>query len=135
MSLACRLRLNTGASFSPHVLKTTDGGIAWSEISIPGIDVSSLQGIGFANPLLGWVSGFSNESNQMTTDGGVTWAPVTIGEADPNVNRFAMFGETLGYASGRTIYKYLPDVLGVVAEQSAPPSHLVSPAARIHSRI
>ena len=106
---------------APHVLKTTDGGLTWGERTVPG--VSFLQGIGFANPLLGWVDGF-NGGSRMTTDGGDTWQPTTIGEPNSNVDRFRMFSETLGYASGSTIYKYLPTTIAVVAEESPRPSHL-----------
>lgn len=97
---------------SPNVLKTTDGGLTWSEKTVPG--VLFLQGIGFATPTLGWVDGFSGAS-RMTTDGGDTWQPVVLGEVEPDINRFQMFSPTLGYAAGRTIYKY-SETAGVIAE-------------------
>ena len=109
------------AASSPHVLKTIDGGLTWGERNVPG--VSFLEGIGFANPLVGWVDGYSGGS-RMTTDGGDTWTPTVIGELTPNMNRMQMFSETSGYATGRTIYKYLPNTTGVAVKEAPRSSHL-----------
>ena len=92
------------------VLKTTDSGLTWVRKPVPGID--GIQGIGFATEKLGWVDGFVG-SSMMTTDGGDTWEPAVIGQPDPAVDRFQMLSETLGYAAGTTIYKYLPAAAAV----------------------
>ena len=95
------------------VLKTVDGGQTWAEMRIP--DAGSLQGIGFATPELGWISGRGLTS--VTTDGGASWtrlpptrtgptAPVTPGgQLDGSINRFRFSGDTLAYAAGFKIYR------------------------------
>jgi len=88
------------------VVKTTDGGVTWELKHVPL--ASNLQGVGFATETLGWCHGFGGPVMQ-TTDGGETWEPyVIVGEPEPELNRFQMLSETLGYAAGRTIYKYVP---------------------------
>ncbi|MEM1042101.1 MAG: FlgD immunoglobulin-like domain containing protein [Bacteroidota bacterium] len=90
-----------GAAFPAKVLKTTDAGLTWTELTIPGS--SDLQGLGFISEDMGWASGRGTTS--VTTDGGQTWAPVDL---DGSVNRFEFFGDSLGYAMGRRIYAYEP---------------------------
>ena len=93
------------------VIKTTDGGLTWTALSIPA---PSLQGIGFITPQLGWAGGRSTP--QVTTDGGLTWA------SDPSlgmtVNRFQFFGDTLGYAVANGVYRYRAG--STVADENAP---------------
>lgn len=84
------------------VLKTTDGGLSWNAIEIPGND--SLEGIGFATPNLGWVDGWQ-DCNQ-TTNGGATWQPYLIGGGASAVNRFQFFSPTKAYAVGYTVFRY-----------------------------
>ncbi|HEX8299591.1 MAG TPA: T9SS type A sorting domain-containing protein [Rubricoccaceae bacterium] len=95
------------------VLKTVDGGQTWTEIRVP--DGGSLQGIGFATPELGWISGRGRTS--VTTDGGASWtrlaptrtgpnAPITPGgQLDGSINRFRFYGDSLAYAAGFKIYR------------------------------
>ena len=95
------------------VLKTIDGGWTWAEIRVP--DGGSLQGIGFATPDVGWISGRSRTS--VTTDGGFSWArleptraaptaPMTPGgQLDGDVNRFRFSEDGSGYAAGHKIYR------------------------------
>ncbi len=85
-----------------RVLKTGDGGETWSESVIPGS--RPLQGIGFITKWQGWASGRGTTSR--TLDGGVTWQ-VDETDLDPVINRFRMLGDTLGYALGSRVYKYL----------------------------
>ncbi len=82
-----------------HFIKTSDGGQTWSEYSFPN---SNEQGIGFINANTGWIGGNFNPTYG-TTDGGMTWFNSNIGI---NINRFLMFGDTLGYACGQYIFKY-----------------------------
>jgi len=91
-------RFPTGAA---RFLKTTDGGETWKEGIIPGS--RPLQGIGFVTPWQGWASGRGTTSR--TYDGGVTWQDDDT-DLDRLVNRFRMFGDTLGYAVGDRVYKY-----------------------------
>jgi photosystem II stability/assembly factor-like uncharacterized protein len=90
-----------------QVFKTTDGGLHWVEQQVPNND--ALEGIGFASETLGWTDGWGSASQ--TVNGGQTWTPVDL-EGNFN-NRFVMFGDSVGYAAGRTIMKYDPSVSSV----------------------
>lgn len=85
---------------SQHILKTVDGGLNWNELLI-GSNFR-IQGIGLVTPNLGWVGGRSQTFE--TTDGGVSW-DITSFEWQ-NVNRFRFFGDTVGYAIGKKVYKF-----------------------------
>ncbi|NIR46853.1 T9SS type A sorting domain-containing protein [candidate division KSB1 bacterium] len=81
------------------VLKTTDGGLTWTEQVVASGE--GFSGIGFATSRLGWVGGGTVYE---TRDGGATWQEAPhVGE---RINRFRMLSDTLGYAVGRTVYKY-----------------------------
>jgi len=82
-----------------YFLKTTDGGMNWEEKLMVG--GYREQGIGFATDSIGWVGG--SEATYGTTDGGASWQLADFGE---NINRFRMLSDTLGYAVGKTVYKY-----------------------------
>jgi photosystem II stability/assembly factor-like uncharacterized protein len=86
-----------------YILKTTDGGISWTEklFSATGYFV---QGIGFLNDTLGWAGGTSLAPKQ-TTDGGTTWTSITIGNS---LNRFRKINDSLMYVSGAGMWKYSP---------------------------
>lgn len=104
-------------SFNSYILKTTDRGRTWTEM--PCVPNYNIQGIGFINNNVGWIGGDPNLPNYKTTDGGASWHPdYTFGILTPPyhdypngfhpgyaVNRFRRFGDTLMYASGKTIYK------------------------------
>lgn len=81
------------------VLKTTDGGLTWTELSVPG--GGSMQGVGFVTEDIGWTSG--RGTDMVTTDGGRTW--MATSGLDGRVNRFEFFGDTLGYAMGRRVHR------------------------------
>ena len=87
--------------FEASVIKTVDGGVTWTKYPVNITDLNDLEGIGFITATTGWVAARENEL--FTTDGGKNWEPFNIGE---QINRFQFFGDSLGYASGRTIYKY-----------------------------
>jgi len=93
------------------VLKTTDGGQTWTELRVPG--GGSMQGLGFLTPLIGWTSGRGRAMR--TLDGGETWAQVT--DIDNSVNRFEFFGDSLGYAMGRRVFR----LAGATTDTSGPP--------------
>ena len=84
-----------------HCLKTEDGGSTWTEVVLTSTGSLDMQGIGFVTEQMGWVGGLGQM--RRTTDGGLHWVPVDWGE---DVNRFRFLSPQLGYASGRTIYKY-----------------------------
>ncbi|MDA9433494.1 hypothetical protein XH88_17180 [Bradyrhizobium sp. CCBAU 51627] len=95
------------------ILKTEDGGKTWSKFSVHGN--ANIEGIGFLDSSTGWVGGWGDEDfasgkSSVTNDGGQSWQNAdSIGKF---INRFRFFGNpvNLGYAAGRTIYKYAPDV-------------------------
>jgi photosystem II stability/assembly factor-like uncharacterized protein len=91
------------------ILKTTDGGKHWAKIVVTGN--ANLEGVGFINANEGWVGGWGDEefatgTTSVTTDGGETWNNAdSIGKF---INRFRLLGNPVrvGYAAGRTVYKY-----------------------------
>lgn len=112
------------------VLKTTDGGRSWSRIEVrdPQGNVN-LEGVGFVDERRGWVGGwgsadFTAGSASETTDGGRTWNDAN--EIGLFINRFRFLGRpvTVGYASGRTVYKYSSDPV-------PPPPRAVAEAPRL----
>ncbi|MEM6328467.1 MAG: T9SS type A sorting domain-containing protein [Bacteroidota bacterium] len=88
-----------GLANDGKLLKTTDGGLTWTELAVPG--GGSMQGVGFINEDIGWTSG--RGTDMLTTDGGLTWAPTF--DLDGSVNRFEFFGDSLGFAMGERIYQ------------------------------
>ncbi len=63
------------------VLKTTDGGTTWQQMTAPG--TLWLDAISFVDTLTGYVGGWDNYMLK-TTDGGVTWSQVSF-PTDPGV--------------------------------------------------
>jgi photosystem II stability/assembly factor-like uncharacterized protein len=106
------------------ILKTTDGGESWTRIDIHDAQGNAnLEGVGFIDENTGWVGGWGSATFQegfssSTVDGGKNWQ-----NADEImfINRFRFFHQPviIGYASGRTIYRYS-------AEPVAAPNEIVS---------
>ena len=104
-------------SFNSVFVKTTDGGLTWTEH--PFVPNYNEEGIGFINDTVGWIGGDNVLPCYKTTDGGNTFAPdAGFGVMTPPyqdygtffatgfaVNRFRRFGDTLMYACGNTVYK------------------------------
>jgi len=94
------------------VLKTVDGGHTWARMPVNDPQGNAnLEGVGFADPQLGWVGGWGNRDGSdgftsETRDGGVTWADAN--EVGKLLNRFRVIREPdlVVYASGDTVYKY-----------------------------
>ena len=104
------------------ILKTTDGGKTWVRMPIHngnGEQINAnLEGVGFIDPNRGWVGGwgdrgFKSGKSSMTLDGGKTWTEAN--EIGRFINRFRFFGDpvTVGYASGRTVYKLSADAIPI----------------------
>lgn len=83
-------------------LKTTDGGRTWQE-KLFSNSYYFVQGIGFIDEQRGWIGGNSTNPTYQTSDGGETWQSAGFGV---RLNRFRFLGDTVGYAAGRTVYKY-----------------------------
>jgi photosystem II stability/assembly factor-like uncharacterized protein len=111
------------------VLKTTDGGDTWTRVDINDPQGNAnLEGIGFLDESTGWVGGWGSASFQegfssATTDGGKTWHDAN--EIGRFINRFRFFHDpvTVGYASGRTVYRYSAEP-EAAPRQVAPPARL-----------
>ena len=101
-----------GIAVDEYFLKTTDGGNTWSEHVFYTAGQSaefggySTQGIGFINKDIGWMGSYVKQPTLMTLDGGVTWSESDFGA---HVNRIRFLSNNLGYASGKTVYKYASD--------------------------
>ncbi len=93
------------------ILKTTDGGQTWERLEVNDAQHNAnLQGVGFIDENRGWVGGwgadFKKGSSSETPDGGHKWFEAD--EIGLHINRFRFFGNpvTIGYASGKAVYKY-----------------------------
>lgn len=95
-----------------NIIKTTNGGETWFEKQAFDFHYF-VQGIGFVNDTLGWIGGNSTYNSYQTTDGGETWSNANFGT---RVNRVKFYGDTLGYAVGKTIYKYTAEPVLSVEE-------------------
>lgn len=109
---------------SVFFLKTTDGGFSWSEqFFLKGGGNYSPQGIGFISSSVGWIGAYPSfgtsrsEATYKTTNGGKTWA---IDPSSKNINRFRLLNDSVGFAAGNTVYKYMRPVTGVVDRKSVP---------------
>lgn len=87
------------SGFQGKLIKSFDSGATWEAKNFPD---ASVQGIGFVSPTHGWMGGH-NSGFYETTDGGDTWNNTGLGY---NLNRFLIFNDHFGYASGETIYKF-----------------------------
>jgi photosystem II stability/assembly factor-like uncharacterized protein len=113
------------------ILKTTDGGCTW--VRLPVNDPqrnANLEGIGFVDEEHGWVGGwgdanFAGGFSSATSDGGGNWRDAN--EIGRFINRFRFFGNpvTVGYSSGRTVYKYSSAPVPLAAAAMAPPTELL----------
>jgi photosystem II stability/assembly factor-like uncharacterized protein len=109
------------------VLKTTDGGDTWTRIDVHDQQGNAnLEGVGFLDENTGWVGGWGSASFQegfssTTTDGGATWKDAN--EIGRFINRFRFFRgpQTVGYASGRTVYRYSAEPVAAPAGIAPPP--------------
>jgi len=94
------------------ILKTIDGGVTWvrKQVNDPQRN-ANLEGVGFVDERHGWVGGwgtadFSGGFTSETLNGGDNWQNAnTVGRF---INRFRFFGNpvNVGFASGRTVFKY-----------------------------
>src|SRR5581483_2488772 len=93
------------------ILKTTDGGDSWTRIEIHDPQGNAnLEGVGFIDENTGWVGGWGSATFQegfssSTVDGGESWQNA---DEIKFINRFRFFHQPVivGYASGRTVYRY-----------------------------
>jgi photosystem II stability/assembly factor-like uncharacterized protein len=113
------------------ILKTIDGGETWTRQPVTDPqNNANLEGIGFVDENLGWAGGWGDRDFQggftsETHDGGVTW--IDANHVGNRINRFRFLREPeiVGYASGRTVYKYS----AVPAPPALQPTAVVRPEA------
>ncbi len=112
------------AATTEYFLKSTDGGMSWFEFPFMFANsdtnqsqVYSSLAMGFITPSKGWMGSYVNERPTLVTnDGGVTWSEATFGQ---NVNRIRFLHPWLGYATGRTVYKFVDSTALSVNEYQA----------------
>ena len=101
---------NTGTQ--SHVMKTIDGGTTWTTLFVTNTNIDG-EGIGFVNDSVGWTGGWSTGMYE-TTDGGQSWAFLNFGM---NLNRYIFLRHDLGYAAGKSIYKFTGLTTDISGEQ------------------
>ena len=100
-SLTGYASLSENSGSQTHVMKTTDGGATWTTLFVTNTNIDG-EGIGFVNDSVGWTGGWSNGMYE-TTDGGQTWSFLNFGM---NLNRYFFLRHDMGYAAGKSIYKF-----------------------------
>ncbi|TDJ00670.1 MAG: T9SS type A sorting domain-containing protein [Caldithrix sp.] len=101
-----------------YFLKTSDGGETW-ESKVFSNSYYFVQGIGFVTEELGWIGGNSSLPAFQTNDGGETWQRADF---SARLNRLRFLGDSLGYAVGRSVYKYTPlPPVSVATEENETP--------------
>jgi photosystem II stability/assembly factor-like uncharacterized protein len=88
-------------SSSAKVLRSSDGGKSWSVLEVTPTPYN-IEGIGFINPLTGWVGGGAGKSFE-TRNGGLTWDSIPV---CPYMNRVFKVNDTMLFASGDKIWRY-----------------------------
>jgi photosystem II stability/assembly factor-like uncharacterized protein len=106
----------TGAvGIGTFLSKTMDGGLTWSEITLPSSGYSTYNyyvSLLFTNANAGYLSGGNFVENKAsilkTTDGGNTWAPMVINY--PRLQQMHVVNDTLAYIVGMnsTVLKAVP---------------------------
>lgn len=85
-----------------RMLHTTDRGRTW-QVLVSGHGHDQRQrGVGFVSPEVGWTGGGPVPA-RVTRDGGRSWSDAGWGEG---LNRVFMVDTEVGYAVGRTVWKY-----------------------------
>ncbi|MFO0847191.1 MAG: ferritin-like domain-containing protein [Gemmataceae bacterium] len=114
--------------YAGAVLVTADGGLTWERRPINDPQMNqNIEGIGFVDARHGWVGGWGDHPGRMkqysseTLDGGASWRDAN--EIGKNINRFRFLGSPIavGYASGRSVYKYSADPVPAVPAAGAVP--------------
>lgn len=83
------------------ILKTTNGGNNWSDISFPGT-ADNLETVWFLNDNTGFI-GSTNDTLMFTTNGGASWSRHFYAGSD--VHRIFFINSTTGWLSSTNLYK------------------------------
>lgn len=107
---------STNGSTGSEMLVSADSGMTWQLKSVTTM-YNELEGIGFMNKAHGWVGGYFNGMYE-TIDSGATWNLISPGKT---LNRYFKINDTLIYACGHSIYKYIDSMPAVATSVSALP--------------
>jgi len=105
------------------IIKTSNGGMTWERkrIGLSGTTFRYAESVGFATEQKGWVASGAGSGMYETLDGGDSWTFINFGS---RIHGMHILNDSVGYACGRTIYKYSPDVsTGVEEDAPAPLSY------------
>lgn len=101
---------NTGGTFGTRILKTTNGGLNWTNTMYPEEDVF-INTITFYDSLHGWMGGYPGIM-VYTTDGGDKWVDAHVDSSFTSsfpVLRYNFFSSDYGFACGGIV-----DIAGVI---------------------
>ncbi|MBU8934723.1 MAG: hypothetical protein KOO62_12060 [candidate division Zixibacteria bacterium] len=100
------------------VLKTTDGGATWTDLSL--ILTTDLSGIAFVDELTGWVVGTAGTILK-TEDGGTEWTNLTNEELISNLHDVTFVNDTTGWVVGNlgTIWRTIDGGSNWVVDSTA----------------
>jgi photosystem II stability/assembly factor-like uncharacterized protein len=90
----------------PTFAKTTDGGLSWAEMPMPGVPNKPFPavGVGFITDNVGWMSPEDpTMQTYVTSDGGQTWTPDPALKSP--INRFRFVDKNTAYAVGASVWK------------------------------
>jgi len=97
---------NTLFAFSNFkLLRSTNGGTTWQQITLPG---GSINYASFITQDKGWVNSNDNNGLYYTSDGGVSWTQQNSSEINPfYCTKMKFINDSTGYATGSyyTVYK------------------------------
>jgi len=106
------------------IIKTTNGGLTWQRKGLVKASNSFryAESIGFATEQKGWVGSGAGTGMYETNDGGDTWTFLNFGT---KIHGMHILNDSVGYACGKTIYKYSPErtPVGVDEEERLPLSY------------
>lgn len=95
------------ANLQQRILKSTDFGDHWIELPLVRDKSAQEFGIGFVDPLHGWVG--TAAGGFETTDGAKSWKPVDLAPKANKIRTRAADGSAMIYAIGSEIQFYDPD--------------------------
>lgn len=93
-----------GTWYNKGVYRTTNGGLLWNNITIPGLTNADINGLKFFDSMNGYLVGKSGSNGfiMKTNDGGLTWTNI----APPNVSIGQLYGNMFDVKSPTEVYFY-----------------------------
>ncbi|HYV91124.1 MAG TPA: T9SS type A sorting domain-containing protein [Chitinophagales bacterium] len=106
---------STNASTGSEMIMSSDSGMTWQLKTVTPM-YHELEGIGFMNKAHGWVGGYFNGMYE-TVDSGATWNLISAGK---DLNRYFKINDTLLYACGHSVYKFIDTATTIATDVSEP---------------